>query len=96
MKFNFRSNNQQSDLKNDSFDTDIENIFSKLTDITMLNAKNFISNFNNTASYSNHDANNEATLTKMQSFILKNLIGLLPILLNSKRYSITKIRLILI
>jgi hypothetical protein len=91
-----RSNNPQSDLKNDTFDTDVVNIFTKLTEITALNPKGLIYNPNNTNTMT-FDAgfmSTEANLTKIQSFILKYLISLLPILIQSKRYPIGKIRFV--
>lgn len=92
-KFVFRSREllslysraNQSDIRGDTFDTDIANIFSKLTDITNLTSR---TSDNGSSSYS---SSSEVNLTKIQSFILKNLIGLLPILINSKRYPIHKI-----
>jgi hypothetical protein len=88
-----RSNNPQSDLKSDTFDADIANIFAKLTEIATLNPKGQLYNPNNTNSMT-YDAGCmgvEANLTKIQSFILKNLISLLPILIQSKRYPIGRI-----
>ena len=82
------ANNPQSDLKSDSFDNDIAAIFSKLKEITELTVKHS----NNVFDSSSHSSF-EANLTKIQSFILKNLINLMPILINSKRYSMSKIRL---
>lgn len=75
-----------SDLKTDSFDHDVAAIFAKLKDITDLTLKYSNNVFD--SSYSSYEAN----LTKIQSFILKNLINLMPILINSKRYSMSKIR----
>lgn len=80
---NLRANNPQSDLKGDTFDVDITNIFKKLTEIAVLK---------NTSYSSDYFPGTEANLTKIQSFILKNLISLLPILIKSKRFSIQKIR----
>jgi hypothetical protein len=87
-----RSNNPQSELKNDTFDADTANIFAKLTEIATLNPKGALYNPNNTNSmtYDASSIGTEANLTKIQSFILKNLISLLPILM--KRYPVGKIR----
>ena len=75
-----------SDLKSDPFDHDVAVIFAKLKDITDLTLKYSNNVFD--SSYSSFEAN----LTKIQSFILKNLINLMPILISSKRYSMNKIR----
>lgn len=86
-KFAFRSrellsqcyrSNQQFSVKDDTFDTNVENIFDKLTQIVTLKV--------NSA-----DSIQVADLTKIQSFILKYSITLMPILINSKRYSIQRI-----
>jgi hypothetical protein len=82
-----RANNLQTELKGDTFDADVANIFAKLNDITNLTLKYSNNMFD--VSYSNFEAN----LTKIQSFILKNLISLMPILIDSKRYTIGRIRL---
>ena len=71
--------------KNDTFDSDIENIFLKLTEIAII--KNSSSNI----SINEYSNGSYGTLTKIQSFILKYSISLLPILIQSKRYSMQKI-----
>lgn len=76
-----RTNNS----KNDTFDSDIENIFLKLTEIAII--KNSSSNI----SINEYSNGSYGTLTKIQSFILKYSISLLPILIQSKRYSMQKI-----
>jgi hypothetical protein len=82
-----RSNSSQSDLKEDSFDTDVNNIFNKLTQIVNLQSN---SNMPGHLTLS-IDNNSHVDLTKIQSYILKYSINLMPILINSKRYSMRKI-----
>lgn len=71
-----RSNSQT--LKGDTFDEDIEQIFNKLTEIATLKV-------------SPADVSQAGDLTKIQSFILKYSITLMPILLESKRYKTQKV-----
>ena len=63
-------------VKDDTFDSDVEQIFEKLTQIATLKIGDILQ---------------AADLTKIQSFILKYSITLMPILIESKRYSIEKI-----
>lgn len=90
-----RSNNPQSDGKGDSFDLDVAMIFQKLTDISNLTLRGGAS-LNSSNSFDGtsvcYSSGSEANLTKFQSFILKNLISLMPILIQSKRFSIQRIR----
>lgn len=79
-KFAFRSRELLSQcvkyVKDDTFDSDVEQIFQTLTQIATLNVNN---------------SSQSADLIKIQSFILKYSITLMPILIESKRYSIQKI-----
>ena len=63
-------------VTDDTFDFDVEQIFQKLTQIATLKIGDILQ---------------AADLTKIQSFILKYSITLMPILIESKRYSIEKI-----
>jgi len=73
------SNSQQ--LRDDTFDNDVELIFTQLTQITLINQP-VADTFN-----SPHMAN----LVKLQSFVLKYSISLMPILIDSKRYTTQRI-----
>jgi hypothetical protein len=84
-----RSNNSQLDLKEDSFDSDVNNIFDKLTRIAVLQPNANVPG-QTTFSMDNSIGSN-ADLTKVQSYILKYSINLMPILISSKRYSMRKI-----
>ncbi len=79
----FKSKFRANSIKNDTFDVDIESIFVKLTEIATLKT-GANGEFTSTGT--------QANLTKIQSFILKYSISLLPILLQSKRFSMQKIR----
>ena len=84
-----RLSHQQSEIKTDTFDADIEKIFNKLTQIIGLFNNNNNNNSNNNVDSTTPTSSNN--LTKIQSYILKYCIKLMPILFESKRFSIQKI-----
>lgn len=74
-----RSNSSANGMMNgsggESFDQDVAEIFAKFTDIANLRS----------------NGGEDGNLTRIQSYVLKYVIGLLPILIQSKRYSFGRI-----
>jgi hypothetical protein len=87
ISFDLRSSNPHNELKiGDTFDLDVANIFSKLTHIAKLKSLPQQKQINAAASPQ------KVYLTKIQSFILKYSVTLMPILIESKRYPMQRIR----
>ncbi|RNA41495.1 dedicator of cytokinesis 3-like isoform X1, partial [Brachionus plicatilis] len=93
-KFAFRSRellsiyNKSNNIntKGETFNKDIEDIFKLMVEFTKLDPKKTSSIYESMA-----DISPQAKITKIQSFILKNVVNLITILLISNRYSIESI-----